>query len=163
MKKFGWLMIAVVLLLTGCGSAPTFETLGNVYEAQAAPEPRAYTLKLPEHAAVQTVQGDTGKIYFCDGYEILVETRAGGNLDGTVRNLSGFSLRDLTVLETKEQGITCYECAWTSAGEGGFQTARAKILDDGVWHYCLTVLAPAEEVSSLQADWQQLFDSFSLT
>ena len=65
-------------------------------------------------------------------------------------------------METKVQGYTCYECVWTSAGEGGFQTARAKILDDGVWHYCLTVFAPAENVSSLQADWQSIFDSFGL-
>ena len=162
MKKSVWIILIIALLLTGCASVPTFETIGNVYTPEDIPEPCAYTLNLPENATVQTIQGDTGWIYFCDGYEILVETLAAGNLDGTVRTLSGFSLQDLTVMETKSQGYACYECVWTSAGEGGFQTARTKILDDGIWHYCLTVMAPAETVGSLQGDWQSLFDSFSL-
>lgn len=162
MKKSLWFILVIALLLTGCASVPTFETLGNAYAPEDVPEPCAYTLKLPDNAAMATIQGDTGRIYFCDGYEILVETLSAGNLDGTVRTLSGFGVKDLTVMETKTQGYSCYECAWTSAGEGGFQTARTKILDDGVWHYCLTVFAPAENVSNLQGQWQSLFDSFAL-
>lgn len=162
MKRSVWLILLMALLLTGCASVPTFETIGNVYTPENTPEPCAYTLTLPENASVQTIQGDTGRIYFCDGYEILVETLAAGNLDGTVRTLSGFGLRDLTVMETEEKGYRCFECVWTSAGEGGFQTARTKILDDGLWHYCLTVMAPAEMVSSLQEDWKSLFESFAL-
>ncbi len=163
MKKFGWLILVLSLLLTGCAAAPTFETLGGDLGAQEIPQPRQCSVSLPEAAAVQTAQGDTGTIYFCDGYEILVETMAGGNLSSTVKNISGYDLGELTLVETKGKDYACYECAWTSAGEGGFQTARTKILDDGVYHYCLTVLAPAEEMAGLQEELQQLFGSFTLT
>ncbi len=163
MKKFGWLIIILAFLLAGCQDVPTFETIGNAYLSGETPAKRGYTLALPQEAAAQTVSGSAGTIYFCNGYEIMLETMSSGDLNSTLTALSGFDTDDLTLLQRKEQDYTCYESAWTSIGEGGFQTARTKILDDGAWHYCLTVCAPAEEVSALQTDWQTLFDSFGLT
>lgn len=163
MKKFGWIIIVAALLLTGCQSVPTFETLGNAYAPADAPEQRKFTLELPAEAAAQTMTGDTGTIYFCDGYEIVLEILSAGNLDATVQTLTGFEADSLTLMQTKDADYSCHECAWTSAGEAGFQVGRTKILDDGSWHYCLTVLAPAEEVGQLQNTWQRLFDSFGLT
>ena len=136
--------------------------MGNVYEAQPANDKQRIQLSLPEEAAAQTVVGNQGTIYFCDGYEIVLETFAAGDLNGTVRSLTGFDAEQLTVMQTKRDGYTCYECVWTSAGETGFQTGRTKILDDGAWHYSLTVLAPAESAGAMQAQWQQLFESFGL-
>ena len=163
MKKVIWWILVVTLALTGCSTAALFETLGNIQIPDSIPAQATYTLELPENAAVATIQGDAGTLYFCDGYEILVETMPAGNLDQTVRSLSGFGVEDLTVMETKWQGYSSFECVWTSAGDGGFQTARSKILDDGRWHYCLTVLAPSESVSQLQEAWNDLFTSFGLT
>lgn len=162
MKKFGWLTMVMVLLLTGCQSVPTFETLGNVYAPQPAADRQRIELSLPEEAAAQTVVGNQGTIYFCDGYEIVLETFSAGDLNSTVRSLTGFDAETLTVMQTKRDGYTCYECVWTSAGENGFQTGRTKILDDGAWHYSLTVLAPAEASVQLQQQWQQMFESFGL-
>lgn len=163
MKKYGWIILALMLLLTGCQAVPTFETLGNVYAHQEVPEQRTFSLELPAEAAAQTMTGETGTIYFCDGYEIVLEILSAGDINGTVQTLSGFDADALTVMQTKSSDHNCYECAWTSAGEAGFQVARTKILDDGVWHYCLTVFAPADNAGELQKTWQQLFDSFGLT
>jgi len=162
-KKYGWIIVILALLLTGCQSVPTFETLGNVYGQQEQRVQRTFSLKLPEDAAAQTVTGDTGTIYFCDGYEILVETMSAGDLNATLRTLTGFGADQLTLMETKRSDHSCYECAWTSAAEAGFQVGRTKILDDGNWHYCLTVFAPADDVGALQEDWKLLFESFALT
>lgn len=161
-KKYGWIILALALVLTGCQAVPTFETLGNVYASQDIPEQRAFSLSLPAEAAAQTITGDTGTIYFCDDYEIVVEILSAGDLDATVQTLTGFDADALTLMQTKSADHSCYECAWTSAAESGFQVGRAKILDDGIWHYCLSVFAPADDVGVLQDDWQELFDSFTL-
>lgn len=163
MKKYGWIIVILALLLTGCQSVPTFETLGNVYASQGSLEQRTFTLELPADAAAQTITGDTGTIYFCDGYEIVLETMSAGDLNSTLRTLTGFDADALTLMQTKSTDHSCYECAWTSAGEAGFQVGRTKILDDGNWHYCLTVFAPADDAGSLQNDWQLLFNSFALS
>ena len=162
MKKFVWLMMLMALLLSGCQSVPTFETLGNVYAPQPEPDRQKIQLILPQEASAQTVVSIQGTIYFCDGYEIVVETFSAGDLSSTVRSLTGFDAEALTVMQTKRDGYNCYECAWTSAGETGFQTGRTKIIDDGAWHYSLTVLAPSETAGQLQDQWQQLFESFGL-
>ncbi len=161
MKKTAVLLLPLVLVLTGCSSVSTFEILGNVYD-QDTPAQAEISLELPADASAQTVSGDTGTIYFCDGYEILVETVSGGDLSATLNALSGFDPQALTVMQTRQGTQQCYETAWSSAAENGFQTARTKILDDGAWHYCVTLLAPAEEVAALQAQWQAIMDSFCL-
>lgn len=163
MKKYGWIILILVLLLTGCQSVPTFETLGNVYASQEDHEQRTFNLELPADAAAQTITGSTGTIYFCDGYEIVLETMSAGDLDSTLRTLTGFDADALTLMQTRGSDYSCYECAWTSAGEAGFQVGRTKILDDGNWYYCLTVFAPANDAGSLQNDWQRLFESFYLS
>ena len=72
-------------------------------------------------------------------------------------------MEELTVVKTGTTGNLRYECVWTSAGEGGDAVGRAAVIDDGSYHYCLTVMATEEEAPQLRNTWQALFDSFTLS
>ncbi len=155
-------LLAMLLLLSGCSAAPAFETLGNVYASQPIARQEKVSFLLPEDASAVVLAGESGKLYFCEGYEIMQETMAGGDLNRTVQSLTGYDKESLTLLQTGGIGATRYECAWTAAGEAGDQVGRAVILDDGNYHYCLTVMADSTESGSLQETWQAILSSFAL-
>lgn len=161
MKKL-CLILAVALMLTGCSAVGTFETLGNVYGEQEKPAMQQVSYELPEEAAAQTIRSDYGSLYFCDGYEIAVQTMDAGDLDRTLRQLTGFGRDKLTVIETGLTPAARYECVWTAAGEGGDQVGRVVVLDDGNYHYCMSVMAEAGAAPALQEQWQALLSSFIL-
>lgn len=161
MKKC-WILILVMLLLSGCGSQREYEQVLDVYAPQEA---QAHTLQLtlPEDAAVMTLENSqTGRLYFCDGYTVTVQILDGGDLDATLQAMTGFSRDSLTVIQTKSNGCTQYECAWSCAGEGGDQVGRLLCLDDGVYHYVVTVMADAAASGALGQSWDELFASVSL-
>ena len=160
MKKV-WLILALLLLLTGCG-AGEFEPILDVYAPEALQEPAQITLSLPEEAGIEVFGGETGRIYLCDGYSITVETWEGGSIDRSLRQLTGYDSKSLTVLQRTEGTLLRYECAWICAGEAGDQIGRAVVMDDGVYHYCVSVMADATEAGSLQAQWQGILTSVSL-
>jgi len=161
-KKLGMMILAVALLLSGCTAMPVYETLDGLDINDEVPAMKKICFDLPEDAAVQTVQGSSGRIYFCDGYEIMVETFRSGDLDKTLRSLTGFSRDALTLMQTKVEGMDQYSCVWTSIGENGEQLGRTAILDDGGYHYCLSVTAPAQDALKLQTVFGELFASFTL-
>ena len=154
------LILILCGLLCGCSARETFETVEDEY-VQSAMQPQKDILLEVDGDAV-ALQGDQGTIYLCDGYEVTVEVLSAGNLDGTVQTLTGFSMDALTVVETAAVDAARYECVWSSAGEEGDMVGRAVILDDGCFHYCVTVLADAGDAYSLQDTWQAIFDSFSI-
>ena len=162
MKKLGLMILAAVLLLSGCMAMPVYETLEGVDANGEVPAMKKIRFDLPEDATVQTVQGGTGRIYFCDGYEIMVETFTSGDLDKTLRSLTGFSRDALTLVQTKVDGIDRYSCVWTSIGEQGEQIGRTTVLDDGGYHYCLSVTAPAQDALKLQEIFGRIYESFTL-
>lgn len=162
MKKLALVILAVGMLLSGCFSAPVYETITGLDVSGETPVEKRIHIQLPEDAAVQTVQGGTGKIYICDGYEIMVETLSSGDLNKTFQSLTGFSRDALTVVETQQDGLNRYTCVWTSTGEMGTQVGRTTVLDDGGYHYCLSITAPAETVLKLQPVIQIIFESFTL-
>ena len=161
MKKMCIILIAC-LLLAGCSARETFETVEDEFGQQQIAAPRQMLLTLPENAAAQTVQSDYGQRYFCDGYETTLQTMSAGNLNATLRQLTGFGADALTVVETGLTDNTRYECVWTAAGEGGDMVGRAVILDDGVYHYCMTAMASADMAAQLRQTWQDLFETFTL-
>jgi hypothetical protein len=55
-----------------------------------------------------------------------------------------------------------YDCVWTAAGETGLQLGRACVLEDGNYHYVLSVMAPEEETGRLREVWQNLFETCRL-
>ena len=157
MKKVCFLLI-FVLLLSGCQAVDTFETVRDVYQVQSAPG----NISLAVPATAQTVANDNGILYLCDGYEITVETMSSGNLTQTVQMLTGFAPDALTVMQTAVSGVNRYECVWSAAGESGDMVGRAVILDDGQYHYCVTVMSQAETAGELSSVWQELLSSVEL-
>jgi hypothetical protein len=161
MKKMVCILLCVVVM-AGCASKGTFEQLQDVYAPEETPEPRKISLTLPEEAAAHTLTGNNGKLYFCDGYEIAVETLAGGDLDRTLKILTGCNREDLTLLETGSSEKR-WETVWTAAGEGSQQVGRLLVVDDGSYHYCVSVMADALDAGALQESWEALFSSVVLS
>jgi len=160
-KLFG-INFMLTVLLAGCSAAPTLETLGDVYSPQEQIVQREVLLSLPSEAAVQVISGERGTLYLCDGYEITRQTLLSGNLSATLRELTGYEKDKLTIIETGLTDATRYECVWTAAGEDGDVVGRAAVLDDGCHHYCLTVMADADDAGQLQKTWQEIFASYGL-
>ena len=161
MKK--WLILGILsLFLTGCTSQPTLETLGDVFAEPAAAQAREIAVQLPGEASVPAVESDSGRIYTCGDYDLAIQTLAGGDIDATIRSLTGYDREDLTVMETDQEGLNRYDLVWASAGEQGEKLGRGVILDDGSYHYTMTVLRDADTTETLQVVWSQVFGSFSL-
>ena len=154
------LILVLCLFLCGCGVQETFETVEDDHAAAVMQEQKRISLQVEEDAVA--LQGDTGTIYLCDGYEVTAEILSAGNLNGTFQTLTGFGMDALTVVETSAGDTSRYECVWTAAGEQGDTVGRAVILDDGIYHYCVTVSAAAEDAAALQAAWQAILDSLTL-
>lgn len=160
MKK--WMLWMVLpLVLTGCASEETFETVADEQVLSVMATPKQIQVDLPEEAVAPVLESEGEQIYLCDGYEILIEVKPAGDLTGTVRELSGYEKKDLTVMETQWQEVSRYDFVWASAGESGDRLGRAVILDDGEYHYCMSVLRDAEGEDS-QIVWDQVFSSFAL-
>lgn len=158
------LLMALALLLTGCAARETFETLGDAYDAPAMAPMGQLELTLPKEAAAASMENpDAGKLYLCDGYALTVQTMEAGDLEETLRQLTGYGKDQLTVMETKQEGISRFETVWTAAGEGGDQIGRAVILDDGYYHYAVTVMADALTAGTLTPVWQTVLDSVKLS
>ncbi len=162
MKKLG-LFILAALLLTACGAPKDFETMSDVYDAPQPAEAAEMVFSVPQDAAVQVMEAEgAGSLYQCDGYSVMAQTLSSGDLDATLRAVTGYPRDALQVLQRKDGTLTRYECVWSSAGEGGDQVGRAVILDDGSYHYCLSVMCDAENAGKLAQAWQKLFDGFSI-
>lgn len=152
-----------VLFLAGCGDPKVFETMSDLYYTPEASMAAQTALQLPENA-VMAVAGseEIGRIYLCDGYTVALQTLDAGNLDATLRSVTGYSRQNLQLLQRQEGNLARYECAWVSAGEGGDQVARTVILDDGAYHYTLTVMGSADQAGKLASVWQEITESFTL-
>jgi len=160
LKRIGILILAVIML-TGCSATQTFERIEDVYNFQE-PQEREVLLTLPEDAAAQVLSSGNATLYLCDGYEVIQQVLPAGDLSATLRELSGYEKDRLSVIETGISDVTRYECVWSAAGENGDVVARAAVLDDGYYHYCLTVMAEAKTAGKLQQTWQQIFSSYAL-
>ena len=151
------------LLLAGCGAQETFETVNDLYVPVSA-QPQFLHVTLPEEAAVPALEHESaGSIYLCDGYTMTVQTLPGGNLDSTLTQLTGFNSDRLTLLHISQPEADRYTCAWSAAGEGTEQVGRLVLLDDGQFHYAVTVMAPAENAAALSETWQKLLDSVAIS
>jgi hypothetical protein len=162
MKKV-WIVLALAVLLTGCSAQDTFETLSDLLDMPAMAQMQQVDLVIPKEASVPSMESqEAGKIYLCDGYTLTVQTMEAGDLDRTLRQLTGYGRQQMTVMQTRRGSAECYECVWTGAGEGGDQLGRAMVLDDGSFHYAVTVMAAADDAGDLAETWQTIFDSVKL-
>lgn len=163
MKKF-WIVIMLACMLSGCGVQETFETVSDTLRQPELGSAKQIVLALPEDAAEPAMESDrAGKLYLCDGYFITVQTVESGDLNSTVKDVTGFERSALPIMETTQGNIHRYECVWTAAGETEDQVGRLTLLDDGNYHYVVTVMADASKIGQLTDEWNQLFSALSLT
>ena len=157
MKK--WLLILMLMgLLSGCADPEAYETVSDTLETATPAKPMQMILDMPQEAAQPTLQKEsTEKLYHCDGYTLSLQSLAGGDLERTLKTVTGRGREELTVMQTLADFGSRYDCVWTAAGETGMQLGRACILEDGSYHYVLSVMAPEEETGRLQETWQNLF------
>lgn len=161
MKKCAIFLI-LMLFLTGCSSQETFETVSDEIVTPAAATVQQTLVELPDSAASPVMQTQSGEIYFCDGYTITRQIMESGDLEKTVKAVSGFSSDQLQIMQTQWENAKRYDFVWSAAGETGQQLCRACILDDGNYHYILTASVDAQQAGQLQETWRQMFDSFCL-
>jgi hypothetical protein len=162
MKKCG-IIVAAMLLLSGCSAQETLETISDMYFQSVMAEVRQVIVDVPKDAGVEVLQSDDGgKLYLCDGYTVTVQTMEAGDLNKTLLDVTGYAKEDLTMMQTRQDGVKRYECIWTAAGESETQVGRACVLDDGNFHYVITVMAGESVSGGLKQVWKDLFDSFRL-
>lgn len=153
----------LILLLAGCSRPKEFETMADTYTEPHLAEAWQISVKLPPDATVAVLESaDTGKLYLCDDYSLTTQTMEAGDLNRTLKEITGFSRDAIMVIETVQGALKRYDCAWTVVGEGGEQTCRAAVLDDGNYHYVVTVMADCVSAGALQESWQGIFDSFRI-
>lgn len=157
------LALVFILLLTGCGEQETMETISDDLVAPVMAQPREISVRLPEGAIAPVLEGEGCQIYMSEEYEIAIETVASGDLRSTIEKLSGYDKDSLTVMETRQGETDRYDFVWVSTGERGDRLGRAVILDDGQYHYCMSVLRDASSVENTQIVWSDVFQSFELT
>lgn len=153
----------ISLLLTGCASEETFETIADEMVQQASAQMREMVVSLPEEAASPASESENGRLYLCDDYEITLQTMESGDLNATVESVTGYSRENLTVIETDSGEFQRCDLVWSCAGETGDRVGKAVILDDGSYHYVLSVLCDAQQVREHEEVWQEMFDSFTLS
>lgn len=161
MKKI-CMMLGLTLMLCGCGTETTFETVGDEIVMQVSAQPREIRLTLPEETLLPAMESDGRTLYLCKGYDVAVQTLESGNLDATVRQISGFGCDELTIIQTTMGECDCYEFVWTMATDFGEEVGRAMILDDGSYHYTLCAMSPAVRAEEYQEIWNGIFESFAL-
>lgn len=159
-KWIGPMML--ILLLAGCKAEDTFETISDVQVEPVMAQLRQVEVDLPEEAAAPAVESESGMLYQCDGYEIMLQTLQGGDLNATIREISGYERQDLTVMYTELPDVDKYALVWACAGEAGERLGKAVVLDDGSYHYVLSILADADRTAEYTEVWNAMFESFRL-
>ncbi len=162
MKKVVWILM-LALVLCGCGARETMETIADEQVLPAMAQPREITVELPGEAALPAMESDSGRAYLCRDYEIYVQTLEAGDLDATIRILSGFDREGVTLVETTQEGMKRYEFVWSCAGEVGDRLGRAVVLDDGDYHYTLSILRDENSSANSQIVWNDIFSSFAVS
>lgn len=158
-----WIAVFVLALtLAGCAEKEVFETVADEQIVPVMAQPGNITVKLPEEAALPVSESDSGRLYICQDYEISLQTLASGDLDASLRSVSGYGKDDLTILETLRSDMPCYEFTWTCAGESGDRIGQGILMDDGNYHYVMTALWDAEKTESMQLSWSEVFSSFDI-
>ena len=162
MKKILCLVLLIPLLV-GCGATPAMETIADTPDQAVSAPVQQILLDLPGSATLETADSQSqDKLYLCDGYTVAVQTMEAGDLDRTLRNATGYGREDLTLMQTADPAGQCYRCVWASAGEGQTQVGKTCIIDDGSYHYVLTVMMPEKSAGELSVQVQQLMDSFQV-
>jgi hypothetical protein len=158
MKRWVWILLSAVLLC-GCGAEETLETVADEWMIPVMAQPREISVRLPDDMVLPVLEQDSRRLYMAQGYEVMLDVLDAGDLSATVRSISGYEKENLTVIETRQDGMDRYDFVWSAAGETGDRLGRGVILDDGNYHYCLSVL---RDQGDFPVVWRDLFSSFAL-
>ncbi len=157
-------VLSVVLLLCGCQWQQDYETMADSYIQPEVPAMGEVTLLLPTGAEVVTVENEqSGKLWLCEDYWVCLETSESGDLEETLHTLTGHDKAQLRPICLEKGQMKRYECVWLSAGENGDQINRAVILDDGNYHYALTLHTAAETAGELAQQWKNITATFAVS
>lgn len=156
-------LILLLMLLTGCGKAEVYETVNDEAAQSVSAQPREIYFDLAQEPVLPAMESDSGTLYLCGDFDVVVHTCQGGDLQNTVREVSGFLPEELTLIQTGTGDVDRYEFVWTSAVDSGQQIGRATILDDGNYHYILSATVDAELIEEYQEIWNGIFESFQLS
>jgi len=162
MKRM-WIVFACAVCLCGCGAEQTMETISDDLAVLAEDPASQIAISVADEDAVTFFGEDGSRLYLCDDYTVTVQTLSGGDIDQSMRTVTGFPKDSLTVIKTEKDGVTQYEYAWSTAGENEDQICRGVILDDGTYHYAVTVMADYSQAADLQDTWQAVFESVILS
>ena len=157
-------LLGILLLLTGCAGNTALETVNDTIVTDNWVTAANLEISLPESASVPTLQGEDGaKFYDCGAYSLTTQILPSGDLNGTLQQLTGYTLENLSHMKTKQNTATRYDCVWAAAGESGDKVGRAVVLDDGNYHYAVTVMADAQNSGDLIAEWEAVLSSVKIS
>ena len=157
-------VLSVLLLLCGCQGQQDYETLSDTYLQPDVPAMGEVQLLLPTSAEVVTVEHEeNGKLWLCEDYWVCLQTSESGDLEETLMALTGRGREELDLICLENGQQKRYECVWLSAGENGDQINRAVILDDGNYHYALTLHTAAETAGVLTTQWKNITATFAVS
>ena len=155
-----WVVILLsALLLCGCQREETMETVADEWLVPVMAQPREISLRLPGDLVMPVLEQDSRQLYMGEGYELMLDVLDAGDLSNTVRTMCGYEKENLTMIQTRQEGMDRYDFVWTAAGETGERLGRGVILDDGNYHYCLSAL---QDQGDTPIVWQNVFSSFGL-
>jgi hypothetical protein len=162
MKKL-WIVLLCALCLAGCGAVKNLETIADDLQFDEATAAQV-EIALPQDSETVLLSGDSGdRLYLCEDYTVAVQTLSGGDLNRSLQTVTGFDKDSLTLMKTEQGGVITYSCVWSAVGEGEDQVCRAVILDDGEYHYAVTVMADYTQAADLADVWQQVLGSVELS
>ena len=162
MKK-AMVMILLAILLQGCGAREVFETVDDEYKPAMVPAAAKISLHLPDEQAQVVMENENQQIiYLYEDFCVSVQTNYSGNIGQTLKDVTGYDMEKLTVMQTLTDELQRYQCVWTSAGEDGDQVGRVCVLDDGNYHYVVAVMGGEHAAGEMIDVWQNVLDSFDV-
>lgn len=168
MKRIMWVFGCVCLLIgfTGCQTQVQWETVDDEVVTASAPasDPYAITFGIPEDVEKQELSNQNQSLYVQkDGdFEISSDVLVAPSLDDAVRQVSGFGVDELDLIETDSSGLPEYQFAWASSGDEGGYVSRAAMVEDMGYYYVL-VFSVKEELGNTYDDCAEaVFASFGL-
>lgn len=158
-----WIVMA--LLLTGCAAEPVYETIGDVCgNSEPVGSPGTMDFALPDGAQMEVLEEDDDcKSYAVGEWEIWTEVYTGGDLSATIEQVTGLGAEALTVIESPAQELACHETVWSTTGEDGVKVGRTAVLDDGAYHYCISVMVPEEDAAEVGDFFSQILQSVTIS
>lgn len=155
-------LLLVAFVLTGCAGAATYETISDGLETPREPAKLQMTARMPQSTSKAVLSHSTaGDFYeYADG-TITMQAMAAGDFTGMIREVTGYPVDGLQIMESIQSDLKSFQTVWTSAGEGQTLVGRACILTEGNYYYVLTAMVPENKAASLwEGELKEMFASF---